>query len=54
MAVSLLQATYAQPQTFDKCSAANMDNGDMDLDMDIDLGPVDIPDVSEMTVRSSS
>ncbi len=54
MAVSLLQATYAQPQTFDKCSATNMDNGDMDLDMDIDLGPVDIPDVSEMTVRSSS
>ncbi|KAL8929631.1 MAG: hypothetical protein Q9172_000427 [Xanthocarpia lactea] len=26
-----------------------MDSGDMDIDMDIDLGPVDIPDVSEMT-----
>ncbi|KAL8757270.1 MAG: hypothetical protein Q9199_002337 [Rusavskia elegans] len=46
MAVSLLQTTNFQPQSFSNDSAALMDNG-MDIDMDLDLGPVDNPEASD-------
>lgn len=29
-----------------------MDNGAMDLDLDLDLGPIDIPEASYVSVRS--
>lgn len=29
-----------------------MDSADMDIDMDIDLGPIDLPEPSDLTVRS--
>lgn len=51
MAVSLLQTTNFQPQSFSNDSAALMDNG-MDIDMDLDLGPVDNPEASDVSARS--
>ncbi|KAL8704675.1 MAG: hypothetical protein Q9201_002169 [Fulgogasparrea decipioides] len=44
MAVSLLQATEPQAQGFSNSSTMAMDTVEMDVDMDIDLGPIDIPE----------
>ncbi|KAL8738621.1 MAG: hypothetical protein Q9181_000617 [Wetmoreana brouardii] len=49
MAVSLLQATVPQAQGFSSSSTMVMDIVEMDIDMDIDLGPVDIPEEIEET-----
>ncbi len=52
MAVSSLQTTHFQLPSSSNKSAALMDNGAMDLDMDLDLGPIDIPEASYVSVRS--
>ncbi|KAL8812498.1 MAG: hypothetical protein Q9223_000090 [Gallowayella weberi] len=46
---TLLQSTVSQPQSLNNTPAAIMDSGDMDIDMDIDLGPLDIPETSDIT-----
>ncbi|KAL8765795.1 MAG: hypothetical protein Q9209_007234 [Squamulea sp. 1 TL-2023] len=45
-AEAVMQATNPRFQSFASSSAAMMDNGDMDVDMDIDLGLIDVPEVS--------
>lgn len=54
MAVSLLRASNPQPQSYNNNPAALMANRDMDIDMDIDLGPIDFPEASDISVCSTS
>ena len=54
MAVSLLRTTNPQPQSYNNNLAAIIANGEMDIDMDIDLGPIDIPEASDISVCSTS
>ena len=52
MAVSLLHASMAETPVFVNDSTVDMDTIDMDIDMDIDLGPVQLPESTESAVSS--